>query len=152
MSYARAGHPPAAIWRADGRVQFLEAGNPAMGISARQEYETFVDCLEPGDKIVLYTDGILEARRGKEFFDMEGVGRALVTHGPGTAGEVAAGLLEAARQWADGPLRDDVAILVIERESQNPKSVNLSDARIQRLAERPDSEVLIHRERLYPQV
>lgn len=118
LSYAAAGHPPAAIWRADGQVTFLEGGNLVMGILAGQEYVTVSDCMDPGDKIVLYTDGILETRHGTQFFDVEGIRRALVAYGPGTPDEVAKGLLEAARQWADGPLRDDVAILVIERESK----------------------------------
>ena len=117
MSYARAGHPPAAIWRPDGEVKFLEAGSLPICVAAGQEYETLVDCLDPGDKVVLYTDGITEARRGTELFGLEGVRSALITHGHGNPDEVARGLLAAAREWAEGRLQDDVAVLVVERSA-----------------------------------
>jgi len=115
LSYARAGHPPAAIWRAEGRVEFLEQGGLPIGLLAGQVYDTFEDRLDPGDKIILYTDGILEARRHSEFFELDGIRRALVNHGSGTCEGMAAGLLEDAREWANGRLSDDVAILIVER-------------------------------------
>jgi PAS domain S-box-containing protein len=115
LSYARAGHPSAAIRRAGGRVEFLEQGGLPIGLLAGQVYGTFEDRLDPGDKIILYTDGIMEARRDVELFGLAGIIRALVNHGSGTSEEMAAGLLEDAREWADGWLRDDVAILVVER-------------------------------------
>jgi len=122
LSHTRAGHPPAAIWRADGSVDFLESGSLPIGILAGQQYETLEDRLGPGDKLVLYTDGISEARNGVELFELEGVCRALIAHGRGSAGDVAEGLLAAARDWAKGELRDDIAILVIERAGQEAEA------------------------------
>ncbi len=114
LAYSRAGHPPAAVWRADGSVEFLEGGSPPVGVLARLEYATYETRLGVGEKLVLYTDGILEARRGNDFFETEGIERTLIESGQGTAAEVAEGLLSAAREWARGELRDDIAILVVE--------------------------------------
>jgi|GEM_PF-1467068 len=116
LTYSRAGHVPAAVWRTDGSVDFLEYGNPPVGLLPGQHYETLVDRLGPGDKLILYTDGILEARRdGTGFFEIEGIREALVGCGCLSPQEVADSLLAAANDWARGDLRDDIAILVIER-------------------------------------
>lgn len=76
LSYARAGHPPAAILRAGGRVEFLEQGGLPIGLLAGQVYGTFEDRLDPGDKIILYTDGIMEARRDVELLELDGIKRS----------------------------------------------------------------------------
>ena len=115
IEYARAGHPPAAIRRANGSVEFLELGDPPIGVFDRQVFESGRSSLGPGDKIVLYTDGVVEARRDSQLFDVDGVDRALAGHGHKSAPDVADEILRAAQEWARGDLRDDAAILVIER-------------------------------------
>lgn len=115
LTYARAGHPPAAIYRADGEIASLQHGNPPIGVWAEYEYETFKDRLDPGNKIILFTDGITDARRGKQLLGIDGIERALARHGQDAPEEVAAALLAAAYEWANGRLQDDVAILVVER-------------------------------------
>lgn len=117
LSYARAGHPPAVIRRANGDLEFLEEGNVPIGIFDMQQYEAYNGHLELGDKLILYTDGITEARRDSELFEMERVEQVLKANGHKLPDEVASSLLAAARDWAEGRLRDDVAILVVEREA-----------------------------------
>jgi PAS domain S-box-containing protein len=117
FDYAGAGHPPAAIWRTNGFVEFLGVGNPPVGILDKRIFTSIQGLLNPGDKIVLYTDGILEARRGQEFFELEGIRRTVEEHGHQRPAEVAQELLRAAQQWAGRELQDDAAIFVIERNA-----------------------------------
>ncbi len=116
LNYSCAGHPPAVILRADGSVVFLEFGNLPLVITEPQSYTEFADRLETGDKIVLYTDGITESRSNGDMFDLEGIERALSGHGDWCADEVMNKLFDAAKDWADGKLRDDAAIVVVERK------------------------------------
>lgn len=120
FSYASAGHPPAAIWHKDGSVEFLPVHNPPLGLFEKQDFECGGSCLEPGDKMVLYTDGILEARRETELLDLEGIETALRQHGHKEPNELAEALYSTARHWAGGKLLDDVAILIIERNRGYP--------------------------------
>lgn len=115
IDYCCAGHPPAVIWRADGSVEPLEVGNPPLGISDKQGFVSAQNCLSLGDKVVLYTDGILEARRDGKILDVEGVCGAVAAHGHKSPDDLTAGIIRAAQEWSGGDLRDDVAILVIER-------------------------------------
>lgn len=118
FTYSRAGHPPPAILRADGRVDFLEEGDIPIGLFSGQKYSPFKEHLNSRDKIVLYTDGITEARHYDELFWQDGVRRALSGCVDCSPDEVARKLLEEAREWAEGQLQDDIAILVIERSSE----------------------------------
>ena len=62
LNYARAGHCPARLRRADGRVLTLDAGGgPPLGVLPDLTTEGGSETLAPGDAIVLYTDGITEA-------------------------------------------------------------------------------------------
>ena len=115
LSYASAGHPPAVIRRASGAIDSLADVQQPLGIDSYFGYRCSSDRLEPGDKLVLYTDGITDARRNHERFEVERVIQVLETHGGRPVGEIASGLVAAAGEWAGGRLDDDAAILVIER-------------------------------------
>jgi serine phosphatase RsbU (regulator of sigma subunit) len=115
ISYSRAGHPPAAILRRDGNVEFLREGELPIGLFAGIKYGLFENHLNPGDKIILYTDGIMEARHDGKLFDLEGVERALTSFRGASLEEIVNGLIEEARKWSEDNLQDDIAILAIER-------------------------------------
>ncbi|HKY74735.1 MAG TPA: SpoIIE family protein phosphatase, partial [Acidimicrobiia bacterium] len=68
-----------------------------------------------GDSLVLYTDGISEARRGTEFFDSDRI-ETLVTElaGKGGAADIATGLADAAVSFQHGEPRDDIAVVVLK--------------------------------------
>ena len=68
FTLARAGHCPAALARADGRVELLRAGGLGLGLDrgalfAKTLQEQAV-ALEPGDTFLLYSDGLVETRNG----------------------------------------------------------------------------------------
>lgn len=67
--YANCGHNPPVLLRSDGGVEMLDRGGAALGVLADAEYETAVVTLAPGDTLVLFTDGVVEAANadGEEF-------------------------------------------------------------------------------------
>lgn len=60
MKMVQAGHPHPVIQRADGRIEFLGGGGPPVGLIEDMEYQSFDATLEPGDRLVLITDGVTE--------------------------------------------------------------------------------------------
>lgn len=116
LSYSSAGHPPAMIYRENGQVEFLVAGNTPLGVIKTKEFVQGEAVLMPGDKLILYTDGITEARSGSNLFGMERLENTVIEHGGESADELVAGILNAASDWAHGNLRDDTAVLIVGRE------------------------------------
>ena len=114
LRYASAGHPAAWMWH-DGEVRPLRATGPLLTLDPRGAYWSREVALEPGDLLLMYTDGLAEARRGGELFGEERIA-SFLRRDPGVEAEVLCkSLLEAARDFADTPLTDDVAILAIRR-------------------------------------
>ena len=71
--------------------------------------------LDTGDLLLLYTDGLAEARAGDQLFGEDRVANTL-RRDPGVSPDVLCkSLLEAARDFATEPMTDDVAILAIRR-------------------------------------
>jgi serine phosphatase RsbU (regulator of sigma subunit) len=69
--------------------------------------------LEPTDALVLYTDGVTEARQGDDFFGVERLEEALVVAAGAPASHVVAVVQDAVEAFQGGALKDDVALLVI---------------------------------------
>ncbi|GAC1546540.1 MAG: hypothetical protein NVS3B12_34990 [Acidimicrobiales bacterium] len=69
--------------------------------------------LPQGHTLVLYTDGVTEARSGSDFFDEERLHQILSAGASGSVGAMVAGLADAVRAFEDGEASDDVAILAI---------------------------------------
>jgi anti-sigma regulatory factor (Ser/Thr protein kinase) len=60
-----AGHPPPVLMRADGTAHWLHGvGGPPIGADSRSKYRTHEAVLQPGDTVLMYTDGLVE-RRGE---------------------------------------------------------------------------------------
>jgi phosphoserine phosphatase RsbU/P len=112
---ASAGHPASRIVHAGGEVSVLEAGGLALGIEASQRYEQVRATLPPGASVVLYTDGVIESRRGRELFGTERLDQALAAHAALSAQEIAGAVVAECRAFAGGALPDDCAVVVIKR-------------------------------------
>ena len=61
MNYVNAGHNPPILRRSDGALEKLEAGGLPLGIESDAVFESGSIQLEPGDALILYTDGVVEA-------------------------------------------------------------------------------------------
>jgi sigma-B regulation protein RsbU (phosphoserine phosphatase) len=69
LAYVNAGHNPPIIRRLGGTTEALEIGGLPLGIDASAAYESATITLNPGEALVFYTDGVVEAfnDRGEEF-------------------------------------------------------------------------------------
>lgn len=113
LSYANGGHPPGLLLDAEnGRMTRLETTGPLLGAINDASYEENETRISEGDVIVMYTDGVTEARRGNKFFGEGRVRRALAQGG--SAAEVADRLLAALDRFVPGNLRDDAAVLTLK--------------------------------------
>jgi hypothetical protein len=115
ICYSSAGHPPQAILRTDGSVQFLEIGNLPLGVLTDYEPREMKTHLEPGDAIILYTDGVSEAHRGTGLPELDEMVPLLGPYAGDEPDRICKKLLDAAKEWAEGELRDDTAIVVVQR-------------------------------------
>ncbi len=112
---ASAGHPEPRLVGADGRVTGLACGGLALGIDAPQVYEQVSARLASGGMVVLYTDGVIESRSGRELFGLERLDEVLSAHASEPAQEVADAVLAGCQEFAGGDLPDDCAIVVLRR-------------------------------------
>jgi serine phosphatase RsbU (regulator of sigma subunit) len=114
LRYASAGHPAAWLWH-QREVRPLRATGPLLMLDPKGAYVSRELSLDEGDVLLTYTDGLAEARNGEHLFGEERVA-AMLRRDPGVAADVLCKtLLEAAIDFASGPITDDVAILAIRR-------------------------------------
>ncbi len=112
---ASAGHPEPRLVAPDGRVEGLPAGGLALGIDEQQTYEQVRAELPVGGAVVIYTDGVVEARTGHELFGLERLDAVLAAHAAEPPQAIADAVIEACREYTDGNLTDDCAVVVIKR-------------------------------------
>jgi sigma-B regulation protein RsbU (phosphoserine phosphatase) len=115
LRYTNAGHNPPLLVRAGCTRAWLSEGGPVLGIDAATVYRQGELRLEPGDRLVLYTDGIVEARNpsGDEF----GSGRleSLCAAEQAEVGSLLTAVLENVRSFADDAREDDQTVVVVAR-------------------------------------
>ena len=112
LTYANAGHEP-PIYICDGALLTLLVTGPALGLGLDQSFGEGRIQLGNDSTLLLYTDGISEARNGHVFMGAERIGDQLLICEEQNAENVAACIHRAAIEFAGGELRDDAAILAI---------------------------------------
>jgi serine phosphatase RsbU (regulator of sigma subunit) len=114
LRYASAGHPAAWLWH--GRdLQPLRHTGPLLMLEGRSSYHSREVALEENDLVVLYTDGLAEARSGAELFGEERIAAAIRRDPGADPAVLCKDLLEQAKDFATTPITDDVAILAVRR-------------------------------------
>jgi serine phosphatase RsbU (regulator of sigma subunit) len=115
VAVAGAGHPAPRVVTPAGAVRSLDAAGLVLGVDRGQVYEEVQATLEVGDALVLYTDGVLEARVDGELYGPERLDRMLAQHAGLTPAQLAQAVLDDCRAFARGELADDCAVVVVRR-------------------------------------
>jgi len=112
-----AGHCPILIRRADGTIDEISSSGFPLGMMPIAKYSEHEDRLEPGDLLLLYTDGLTEAEDpDEEEFGVERVSEVVSKLEFPSAAAACKELLGAVEAFTCGkPLHDDATLLVVER-------------------------------------
>lgn len=116
--WCNAGHNPPLLLRAGGEVRALDSGaGPVLGVLPDAGYEEDSLEFEPGDLLVLYSDGVTEERNPDEAeFGEERLREVLSRERGAPARDVVASVLRAVEDWAGGdPASDDVTVVAARR-------------------------------------
>jgi sigma-B regulation protein RsbU (phosphoserine phosphatase) len=119
LHYANAGHPYPYLYRpVDGRMQRLEALDPILGALDAEGARFAVQSLEwqPGDLLVMYSDGVTEARNaGGPMFDHGALEACIAEHHEGSAESIKQRILAAvSAHVGDSRHDDDVTLVVVK--------------------------------------
>ncbi len=114
MRYASAGHPASFYWQ-EGEVHPLRATGPLISLEPVASYTSREIPLQSGDLVVMYTDGLAEARNGEQLFGEERIAAHLRRDPDADPDVLCKSLVEAAADFATTPVTDDMAILAIRR-------------------------------------
>jgi sigma-B regulation protein RsbU (phosphoserine phosphatase) len=110
-----AAEPPLVL-RQNGTVEPLKPGGLPLAAMPNEHYQAVSIHLEPGDRLLMVTDGITEARRGEAFFGYEGLVR-IVRQAASLPSlfQIGQTILDSARVFAGGRLTDDACLLIARR-------------------------------------
>ncbi len=116
LSYTNAGHCAPFLVNSDGRLRKLHPTGMPVGMIEGSAFPVRREQLEPGQKIVIYSDGLTEAGNAEgQFFDNERLRLCLRRHAPSDARDILRALLDAVDQFTEGGVQnDDVTALVLE--------------------------------------
>jgi sigma-B regulation protein RsbU (phosphoserine phosphatase) len=113
LTYENAGHSPGLLLRSNGTTESLRGGGTVLGALPDWIYQNYVKKLQPGDKLLLSTDGITEAENAQlEEFGEERlleVARAR----DGSAFDVQRAIMQQVTTFCSGNFRDDATLLVL---------------------------------------
>jgi sigma-B regulation protein RsbU (phosphoserine phosphatase) len=118
LTYANAGHFPPALIKADGTLIRLTSGGPVLGVLPAGTYESGTSAFGPGDRLILYTDGITEARSetDEEFGDERLLSMAL-EHRACSAPALQARLVDAVSTFTGRRFTDDATLMVLAADN-----------------------------------
>lgn len=112
LRYVNAGHHPPIVLGSSGGRQLSEGGFP-IGMFAACEFQTGELALQPGDLLVLYSDGLTEATKSGEEFGDKRLKSEIEKRSQQALGDIQAGVLESVRKWAGDELEDDMTLLMV---------------------------------------
>jgi sigma-B regulation protein RsbU (phosphoserine phosphatase) len=111
-----AGHPLALVRTASGHVQELGRPGTLLGVLDHPELHDSQRLLQPGDSLILYSDGVTEARSGldRDLFGDERLRQLVARPGDLTAAAMAEAIQLAIGTFSGGLLSDDTVVLVVK--------------------------------------
>ena len=115
MSVSIGGHHPPLIVDRDGQVEEFGRPGALLGMLGPPRLHDIDRLLSPGESAVLFTDGVIEARRGDEFYGDDGLRDCLTRNAGRSAQAIAESVRDEAIAFQNGTGRDDIAVLVLQR-------------------------------------
>jgi serine phosphatase RsbU (regulator of sigma subunit) len=119
FEYSNAGHNPPYLLRNGGALETLEGGGLVLGPFPQARYQSFRGVLQPGESIVIFSDGVTEANdASREEFGEERLELTLTANREKSAGEMVRAITNAVTDFAAGaPVADDLTLVVVRRVS-----------------------------------
>jgi PAS domain S-box-containing protein len=117
LDYTTAGHPPAILVKESLEVARLKTGPPAIGVFPALDYPEYRQSFAVGDKVFLYTDGLIEGRSGPLFFGEDRLLKLVEQLAHAQPERLPALIFDRLSDFTGGPLADDVALLAIALEA-----------------------------------
>jgi sigma-B regulation protein RsbU (phosphoserine phosphatase) len=113
LTYENAGHSPGLLLRNNGTTQSLPGGGAVLGALPDWTYQDYVVRLQPGDKLLLSTDGITEAENAQleEFGEDRLLDAARARDG--SALDIQRAIMQQVTAFCSGNFRDDATLLVV---------------------------------------
>lgn len=121
-SFVQAGHPAPLRIGCDGKAVALGGGGSPIGLVQGSEHDIVPFTLTPGDRLLMYSDGLVDAENAAgEAFSVERLSALLESQAGVAAPALLPAIERALRVWCgSAALRDDVSVLLIEREGKAP--------------------------------
>jgi len=121
LAYCNAGHPPPILKRKSG-METLETGSTALGVLGDLTYPDGLESISPGDLLILYTDGVTEARCGQAFFGEQSLLRLLAQLERTSTRDVPEAIFNELLTRCRCKLTDDIAILTLSLSQKTAHS------------------------------
>lgn len=117
FQFGNAGHNRPLLYRDQGHIEQLDTGGLVLGFLEDQSYPEGHISFHPGDVLIIYSDGIVEAvNENHEEFGVERLRLALNTNRAGSARQILDGIISTVRAfYGSVEQRDDMTLLVIKR-------------------------------------
>jgi len=116
--YASAGHPPALLITENGEMHTrLSSTGLPVGCGRSCEYELETVVADPGDVLLLYTDGVTDAVKAGLRLEIEGLHKMVFDAGEQTGSQIVDRISEQLNRDFDSSRKDDVALLAVSFEA-----------------------------------
>ncbi len=116
VTFASAGHPPAMLF-SDGVLRLLDSQNGLLGCLADTAPSDSADEIDlaTGDRLVLYTDGLVEVlNQNHEMLAVEGLAKLVRESATQRLAQMKQTILEGVTTWNSGPIADDLSLIIVE--------------------------------------
>lgn len=114
LRFTSAGHPPLILLRADGRAEPVKCPGPPIGFFVKAQYHEKELALESGDRILVYSDGVVEATNEDEVeFGADRLIASLLQTRAMSLDDSLTSLMDQVREWTGGRAQDDISVIGI---------------------------------------
>ncbi len=127
LEYCCAGHDPPIVIHADGSTERPDTGGLVLGVDERTSYKCGTVVIEPGGRIMAFTDGVTDAFSSldEEPFGVDRLQNALMTHDEAVPGQLLETIARLLDTWVGNePHTDDVTMMLISRLDESGKQGN----------------------------